>query len=167
MIFSILAPFASVVSYLHYQKKLIRKEVKKQIIAGIDKDKLVKLKFSKEEIQNKLKWKHAAEFEFNGEMYDIVDKEESGDSIIYRCWWDNKETELNKALGSLVALATGKHIFMKEIRQNLFSFYTSLYCNEFHFISSDNHISEFRSYFYCEIFRSLKIKPPVPPPKAV
>lgn len=42
------------------------------------------------------------EFEFNNQMYDIVDKVISKDSVQYWCWWDFKETKLNKQLDELL-----------------------------------------------------------------
>ena len=60
------------------------------MIAGIDKSELVLFKFSKEETTTKLNWKHAKEFEFNQQMYDVVEKQVSKDSIHYWCWWDFK-----------------------------------------------------------------------------
>ena len=51
------------------------------MIAGIDKKELVFFEFSHTENQQKLKWKHSKEFEFNGEMYDVVKKITSTDSI--------------------------------------------------------------------------------------
>ncbi len=55
---------------------------------------MVRLKFSKTEITTKLNWKHSKEFEFNNQMYDVVDKVVTRDSIRYWCWWDFKETEI-------------------------------------------------------------------------
>lgn len=73
------------------------------MIAGIDKSELELLKFSKAEIEQKLLWKHNREFQYQGEFYDVVQKETRGDSVFYWCWWDQEETELEKKLQKLVA----------------------------------------------------------------
>lgn len=75
------------------------------MIHDLDREELALLKFSKEETETRLKWKHSREFEYNGSMYDIVETEVREDSIIYWCWWDHKETKLNKQLAQLVSIA--------------------------------------------------------------
>lgn len=97
------------------------------MIAGIDKSELVILKFSNAETQSKLKWKHAKEFEFNNQMYDIVDKEISKDSVQYWCWWDYKETKLNKQLNELLVGVFQHDSKSKEKQDLLFKFYKSVY----------------------------------------
>ena len=97
------------------------------MIAGIDKSELVILKFSNAETQSKLKWKHAKEFEFNNQMYDIVDKEISKDSVQYWCWWDYKETKLNKQLNELLVGVFQHDSKSKDKQDSLYKFYKSIY----------------------------------------
>lgn len=40
------------------------------------------------------KWEHEKEFEWKGEMYDVVKKEQSRDGVIYTCKKDVKEDQL-------------------------------------------------------------------------
>jgi hypothetical protein len=89
-------------TWLRYQKKQVKREIKWKIANHLDRDELTLLKFSSKETKTKLQWKHSKEFEYNGDMYDIVTSESRGDSIVYWCWWDNKETQLNKQLAQLV-----------------------------------------------------------------
>ncbi len=78
------------------------------MIAGIDCAELVPLAFSKKDAATKLKWKHSKEFEYQGEMYDIVYTDTVGnDSLQYWLFWDHEETKLNRQLASLVANALG------------------------------------------------------------
>ncbi len=78
------------------------------MIAKIDPSELVLLKFTKKESREQLRWEHAKEFEYKGEMYDIVNKTELGDSIFYWCWWDYEETKLNKKLDHLLSVFLGQ-----------------------------------------------------------
>ena len=87
----------------YFQKKQIRKELKHQIIAGIDKSELVEFTFSTQEAAN-LSWEHAKEFEYNGYMYDVVERLDKGDTIVMWCWKDDQETQLNQKLNSLMAM---------------------------------------------------------------
>ena len=77
----LIAPAVVTYSWLQQRKRVVKKEVKWKMIVGIDKSELVLLKFSKAAMASKLKWKHAKEFEFNNQMYDIGDKVVSKDSI--------------------------------------------------------------------------------------
>lgn len=57
----------------------------------------VLLSFKKSDIENKaidFTWKHKKEFRFNGEMYDIVERAETADSVFFECIHDKKEKEL-------------------------------------------------------------------------
>jgi len=99
---ALVAPFVGTFTYLEYQKKIERKKIKRAIMAGVDRAELVLLSFSKQEATHVLKWKHSKEFQYKNEMYDVVETLDSGDSIQYYCWWDHKETALNKKVTSLL-----------------------------------------------------------------
>lgn len=96
------APFALTYSYLKVEKHQLKRSIKHQIIDGINKSELVLLRFSKKEIKEKLEWEHSKEFEYEGEMYDVVEKVETTDSVSYWCWWDYEETRLNKQLAGIL-----------------------------------------------------------------
>ncbi len=55
------------------------------------------LVFTKEESQSLLKWEHDREFEFRGEMYDVLEVHEKGDQIEYLVWHDQEESELKRS----------------------------------------------------------------------
>ncbi|WP_375580284.1 hypothetical protein ABWH96_04395 [Marivirga tractuosa] len=113
--------------WLKHQKKQVKHEVKWKIIEGIDKSELVLIHLSKNEAAEKLDWEHSREFEFEGEMYDVVEFEETADSVKYWCWWDYEETSLNKNLAEVVNNLLGNHPDKKEKEQKLISFYQSLF----------------------------------------
>lgn len=80
----------------------MRRDVKHQILAGMDKSNLVLLKFTKETAQTALHWEHSAEFEYEEQMYDIVESWTQGDSVFYWCWPDHAETAINEHLDKLI-----------------------------------------------------------------
>ena len=123
----LIAPAVVTYSWLQQRKRVVKKEVKWKMIAGIDKSELVLLKFSKAEMASKLKWKHSREFEFNNQMYDVVDIVVSKDSIKYWCWWDFKETKLNKQLDELLVGVYQHDSKSKEKQDLLYKFYKSIY----------------------------------------
>ena len=137
------------------------------MIAGLDKSELVLLKFSEKEASQSLKWKHSKEFEYRHQMFDIVETVSKGDSILYWCWSDNAETELNLKLQEFTAAAWGDNPQKKQKQDQLNQFYKSLY-----FTSSIDSLLATRSenskhscfIINCE---SLSIKPPSPPPQEI
>lgn len=166
LFFCLLAPIAATFTYLQYRRQQVRKEVKHQIIAGIDRAELVLLKFTEKQSQTELEWKHSKEFEYEGQMYDIVEYETLGDTTYYWCWEDVAETTLNKKLDDLTAYALGKNPQDQENQRRLLSFFKSLYFPagsnlEFPIPGDTNKINP----SYTEIYQSLCFSPADPPPK--
>src|SRR5690606_23325545 len=124
------APVMTIYLYLQFEKSAIRREIKWKMIAGMEEEELVLLKFTKEETQTKLRWEHSREFEYNGQMYDIVSKEVKGDSIFYRVWWDHEETKLNKSLKKLAADAFDQDEENRKTRLNFQTYLGSFFCND-------------------------------------
>lgn len=161
----LIAPAVVTYTWLQQRKRAVKKEVKWKMIAGIEKSELVLLKFSKTEVSTKLKWKHSKEFEFNNQMYDIVDKVVSSDSIKYWCWWDYKETKLNKQLDELLVGVYQHDSKSKEKQDLLNKFYKSIYFQPVFswlpFINK-NHSSYSLGHF--DFYQSLYLNLEVPPP---
>src|ERR1041384_2916873 len=92
----LLAPAIGVYTLFHLRKTAIRRDVKARMMAGPDRGALVLLRLSKKEAASDLRWEQGREFEYRHRMYDIVSAEEQGDTVAYRCWPDDPETELNQ-----------------------------------------------------------------------
>jgi 4-amino-4-deoxy-L-arabinose transferase-like glycosyltransferase len=127
LLFSLVTPVAVTYSWLQIQKHVIKKELKSDMIAGIEKKELVFFHFANKEINSKLKWEHASEFEYNNQMYDVIEKKTVNDSTKLWCWWDHKETKLNKKLQDLVLTAFQNDAKSKEKQNDLQKFYQLLY----------------------------------------
>ncbi|MFO7723062.1 MAG: hypothetical protein R6V49_07560 [Bacteroidales bacterium] len=130
LLLTLIAPFYGTWSWLEVQKKKVKRTIKWRIIEGIDKEELVLLSFSHPEAKSSLRWIHSREFEYQGEMYDIVEVIEDADSIHYRCWWDYEETTLNRELRKIVASVFGNSDQTKEKMQRLNLFCSTLFCEE-------------------------------------
>lgn len=151
--------------WLHHQKDLVRKQVKHKIIQGIDRQELVLLSFTKQDIQEKLDWEHSKEFEYQGQMYDIVETIIAGDTIHYWCWWDHQETKLNKKLSLLTQRAFAKNPKQKEKKQHLSRYLQSLFFEKTSITIKANDLTiTGHSCFYSFIYQSVNISPPTPPP---
>ncbi|MCB9263380.1 MAG: hypothetical protein H6607_13490 [Flavobacteriales bacterium] len=97
----LLMPVVSGFCWLQFYKILVRKEVKRQIISGIDKKDLVHFTFTKSFAKQQLDWKHRREFVYKGQKYDVVSQTTGLDSIEYWCWHDTKETEIDHQIQSM------------------------------------------------------------------
>ena len=98
-------PFCATYLGLQIQKWRVKHEVKAKLIQEIDQSELAHFTFSKSQIETELHWEHDREFEYNGEMYDVIDTHEKGDSVEVVCWHDKAETELNQRLQTLITKA--------------------------------------------------------------
>ena len=107
---------------LHIQKKSVQREIKWSIAEGLPKSELTKLSFSSHNVDSLVTWKHSKEFEYKGEMFDIVQKELKGDSIHYWCWWDKEETLLNRKIEKLAYLALSGNEKSNKQKDHFFMF---------------------------------------------
>ena len=94
---------------------------------GLDPSELVLLTFAKSETENLLQWEHSREFEYGGEMYDVVETRKNKDSVSYLCWWDNEETKLNQQLSKLLDHAWNGDPCTEGKQHQLISFWISQY----------------------------------------
>ncbi|MEZ4993608.1 MAG: hypothetical protein R2824_24510 [Saprospiraceae bacterium] len=168
LILSLLVPSAGTFLWVYWHKLQIRREVKERMITGMDEQELMLLKFTEAEARSELDWEHAREFEYHGQMYDVVRSEVKGDTIYYLCWPDNAETKLNRQLNELVAQSDAPGPNKRIPYQRLFKYFQSLYyCTN---PSLTGYLSPVRSQI-CSLDNSqytmLSLPPPVPPPRFV
>lgn len=166
LILGLVAPLVLSYHYLRVQKKLIRKEVKYHLIEQTKLDDLVLLRFSIAESQEKLKWKHEKEFEFEGEMYDIVERENRGDSLFFWCWWDHEETQLNRQLDILLAQTLGGHSDHHSQQQRIKHFLQNLYLVQADYTTKLDTKDHLPSPSYVFILKSADAQPPIQPPES-
>jgi hypothetical protein len=154
--------------YLHFEKAALKREIKWKMVAGIDQNELVLLKFSKEEAEKQLRWEHSNEFEYEGQMYDVVSKEIKGDTIYYRCWWDHEETALNKKLQELVAQTFDKDKDKQRTQKQLTNYFQSFFCStlfEWQATVPEDLVEIYQTIVYEDNFSTIRLSPPTPPPQ--
>ncbi len=166
LLFCFVVPLTTTFVLLQYQKKEVKRAVKKKMIAGMNRSDLVLLIFTSDQLQHDVKWEHAKEFEFKGEMYDVVDKRVSGDTTYYWCWWDNEETKVSKKLNHLVSMAFGNNHPNQQNRHQLVQFLQTLFFNE---IEPDHIIANTElptlALQNLPVYSCLAFDPPSPPPE--
>lgn len=151
---------------LLHRKSAIREAVKAQIIAGVGQNELVQLSFSNKQIKSELRWEHANEFEYRGEMYDIVKSEQRADSITYWCIHDQAETQINRQLEALTAAATGSDQQQQNSLGNFFHFLKSLFCEQSAEAQPIVAVASPSSHFYLFSKQTYSPLPTAPPPEA-
>ncbi|PLW94486.1 MAG: hypothetical protein C0592_02625 [Marinilabiliales bacterium] len=159
-------PLVGTWMYLSHQKALLKKDVKKMIISGMDDDELELLVFTPAQAE-KLKWKHSKEFEYKGQMYDVVRKENRNGCIYYWCWPDHEETALNNKIERVLAKLFGNDTSEKEKSQNIHRFYQSLYFSIIAIVDFSGY-NMWQSLIYKDaenIGLGLCPEPPSPPPR--
>lgn len=161
-------PSVSCFVWIKKQQKAIRREVKHAIISQTSKDAFVLLKFSKEETETKLKWKHSREFGYNDQMYDIVETIDKGDSVFYYCWWDHKETKLNKKLSKLLSYVLGHDSKNQDNKKKVSQFFKTFFVESS--IKKDFGIISSKELSFKKIqinYKSRCVSPPYTPPKTI
>jgi hypothetical protein len=162
-----IAPVVMTWTSFEYQREKVRKSVKRMMIDGLKSEDLVFLSFSNDEKSTLLKWKHSKEFEYMGEMYDIVEFQMTQDSVHYWCWWDYEETQLNKKLSLLVSKALGHDRTTKDRQDQLTRFFHTLYIHDLFNWSPIIPINEVQGILYSENLYTLFLSPPTPPPRII
>lgn len=152
--------------YLQWQQKRVKKEVKRKLMAGIPQSELVLLKFSRDEAQTELQWKHAREFRYGGRMFDIQYERLSADSCFYWCWEDEEETHFQAQLEYHLSRIWPNDKRNQEPQQRLEWFYKCLFVlqtqSEQHHVAlvTAQHIPAFQTGN-----KQDQAVPPTPPPE--
>jgi hypothetical protein len=95
-----LMPFLATLLWVKGEQYAAKKHVKRSIMYNTPKDELIRFDFQLSDTVL-LNWKHNKEFEWQGEMYDIIYREYHNDGVIYYAWHDARETALNNQMARL------------------------------------------------------------------
>jgi hypothetical protein len=166
LLLCLIAPVVFIYARLQSEKNAIRKQVKRQMIAGMDREKLVCLTFSFDDAVKQIKWEHSREFEFEGQMYDVVETVTHQGMVSYWCWPDNEETEVNRSLNNLVCGRMSNDPRRTQSQKNLENFFKNLWSEVPLIFVSDK--SSFSDILYENRTRPVcaaLFQPPVPPPE--
>ena len=163
LILVFIIPVLGTYTWFIIEKNIIRKQIKLQLIEGIYKEELISLKFCSKN-NSELNWKDSKEFEYKGEMFDIIETEIKNDSIIYKCFPDKQETEINIKINNLLNFLIGNNKQPNEKHNKLLDFIKKLYFSYFSFqenhfsISKENYVF-FSSKLYTTYLKSFEIPP--------
>lgn len=150
----------------HYRSSSIQEEVDSHIEKGMEENELILLKFSHEETETLLRWEHAREFEYDHQMYDIVEIEAHEDSTYYWVWWDVEETALKKEFKESITdiLGIKKNTTKQNTRFKIDfrSIYYIEHSTDLTLLAKEQEVAYSRIQY--EVL-TLFYSPPSPPPK--
>jgi len=168
LLFSLLAPVLISYVWLSIERLAYRWEIQQSIRSGrlFRSGKPVLLVFTKRESMEKLRWEHPGEFEYQGRMYDILETEERGDTLFYRCFLDQRETSLNQQIRKVIAKFIGNPVKNNENQKRLGNFFHLGFLPAFSSWKVD-HGNRDHAYapHALNLYLSRSLKPPVPPPR--
>jgi hypothetical protein len=103
LLFVALLLMQSFISIFAYNLKLqsVRSKVKLELLNKVEESKLVLVKVARTLEQtpnNQFKKNHDKEFEFLGEMYDVVNTVERRDTTYYYCYQDRDESDIIRGI---------------------------------------------------------------------
>lgn len=107
-----------------------KKEVRESFKETLNKDDLVCFELTEQELQS-LEWEHEREFEFKGNMYDIVHREQDGKKHFLWCYKDDFEKELKKKITHFLAFGFDNDIQKNDNQKKLAHFFSGLYFETF------------------------------------
>jgi len=124
------------------------------------------LVFNKEDIlegKTDFRWIHSREFKYNGDMYDIVTKEETAEQLIVYCINDTKEKKLEEE-------------FEKKVQKNSFEDKQHPTTHNYNFVSLSEPVRSEQiastvecdsvfNYWLTELYQSLHLDILSPPPR--
>lgn len=100
LILLLILPIGLTTGYLKWQQRIVKKDVKSNLLSRLDSDELTQFRFRTQTVSS-LNWKDKHEFSYCGEMYDIVCIDTLKDSLVFWCWHDIKESKIEQQLSYL------------------------------------------------------------------
>ncbi len=168
LICSLVLPSCITAIWFQGQIYLARESAKSHIMQGNEKKVSITLKFSIADAGNLLEWEHEKEFEYKGEMYDVIALEYFSDSIAYQCYHDKKETVLKNDFEDFISDFLIKQQPTEQQRQHKIDFFKTLYFIDDQ-VSSIQAIDSKRKHamnHYLIMNYDFVFGPPAPPPRS-
>ena len=152
-----------VISFQHFRHEWQMK-VREQLAISFGKDEVSFFTFHKNNSQSN---KH--EFEINGQFYDVISREIQGDSVVIKCFSDEKETQLIAQFHDDIQKNIAQKTDSQKKTQLFFTYLLKdfIFENEFHLASPPSVLEVKKSLFLpVESFYPLCFIPiNAPPPE--
>lgn len=163
LLFVLIGPVTLTYVWLEHQKYVLKKEIKNSLLKEFDKKDLVKLQFTHQETKI-LFWEEEHEFELEGQMYDVVYRDQSADSVTFWCWKDDKETLLNEKLETLLENAWQQNNQKQDTQIKLISYFQILFCDSFFQWTPLSNKCKMKFPDHASALIFICLSPEIPPP---
>jgi hypothetical protein len=164
----LIAPFTGTYFLFQYEKLKIRKEVNKLILNNPDEKKLVVFRFTQKEVNALIQNNKDREFEYKGNMYDVVHQHLDGDTTVLVCYRDTRETTLNTEAEKLLSKALGQGPLRQNQAEQIRNFFDSVFENNlFDWNTANYPLFTIHYSLFTFHFSSLALSPLSPPPKII
>lgn len=130
LVITLTTPFVGLFGWFTIEKHMLRKEVKHQLMSITSNEDLKTFQFDYDDTLKLLTWEHEKEFEYKGEMYDIVRRSYSKGIVTYHVWWDHEETVLNQKLDRLTTSLFNTSPEKKRTSQQMYFFLLQLFISQ-------------------------------------
>lgn len=80
----------------------VRESVDKKYEEGFEEDRIQTFRFTQKEIQENLRWEHDREFEYQGQMFDVIERKTLDGLVELTVYADHEETELKIKMAHLL-----------------------------------------------------------------
>ncbi len=147
LLVSLVIPFCIIFLWFQGQLFFASEQARAFINRDHEKKEWVWLKFSVKEAEETLQWEHSKEFEFKGEMYDVIESFFAGDSVTYCVYHDKRESQIKKKLKSFVTEFIRHGHTSDKQKQHTTHFFKSLY------VSAVTNVS------FCDVEKRKKNNP--------
>lgn len=168
LLVSLVTPFCLGTLWFDGQLSAAKKTAKSILESETENAHILELKFSQDDAARLLDWEHAHEFSYKGEMYDVVRSVDMGDSVLYYCYHDIKESKLQKAFQTFMGGFLQHQPFQNKQHKHTETFFKSLYFSDIlegdvgSFALSKNIASS----LYVAMVSDYSGKPASPPPQS-
>lgn len=159
-------PFFGGFAILNIQKQAIKKQTKKQIIAGIPKTEQTLFFFPANSPYSFVQ-QHKDNFEYKGNIYVVIAYEKVEDNILITCWLNKAESSLNRVLSNLVNLTISTNPKNNQGKELLMSFVKNLYCQNKLQYNFNNLSHSKRLFSYFHNYKNIILTLDSPPPQLV
>ncbi|MFM1877608.1 MAG: hypothetical protein RLZZ241_474 [Bacteroidota bacterium] len=133
---------------------------------GVNPEDLVLFSFSEQEMINLVRWERHDEFEYRGNMYDVVRSEQKDNRYYYWCWPDKEESSLNKELRNRTAELFNSSPKPREQSGKLVVYFKSLFFkNTSHWTFQNFNAGQLHCHFVVIHYRNPDPVIPYSPPK--
>ena len=165
LLFALTGPILATYTIIRIRREMVRSEVREEVTKGIPRENLVLIRVARTDMEKEVLWKDDHEFEYHGEMYDIVESETEGDTLVFWCLPDHKETSLNIRISELLGRRLMNNQQQRNDQKRMAGLLKLQFTKPSHHLITIPEVASRRLSGHLISYRSRTVPPPSPPPE--